>query len=124
MTKPRNVRVRRIYEDPEPADGRRVLVDRLWPRGISKERADLTAWCKDVAPSTELRKWYHHTPEKFEEFTRRYRAELEQPTQAAALDELREMAKSGPLTLLTASRLVDMSEATVLADILDGKLTP
>ncbi|MGW5454291.1 DUF488 domain-containing protein [Nocardia sp. NPDC003979] len=121
MTKSRNVRVRRIYEDPEPADGRRVLVDRLWPRGISKERADLTTWCKDVAPSTELRKWYHHTPEKFGEFARRYRAELEQPPQAAAFEELREMAKSGPLTLLTASRLVDMSEATVLADILDGK---
>ncbi|WP_336082647.1 DUF488 domain-containing protein [Nocardia sp. SSK8] len=120
MTQRPHVRVRRIYEDPEPSDGQRVLVDRLWPRGVSKERADLTTWCKDVAPSTELRQWYHHVPEKFDEFARRYRAELARPDRADALAELRTMAAKGPLTLLTASRRADISEATVLAGILDN----
>ncbi|MGW4632064.1 DUF488 domain-containing protein [Nocardia sp. NPDC004415] len=123
MTQQPDVRVRRIYEDPEPDDGQRVLVDRLWPRGVSKERADLTTWCKDVAPSTELRKWYHHDPEKFDEFADRYRSELEQPDHAAALTELRTMAEHGPLTLLTAARRADISEATVLAAILDNHVS-
>ena len=64
-----NAGVRRIYDDPAPADGKRVLVDRLWPRGVSKERADLFEWCKDIAPSTELREWYGHDPAKFDEFS-------------------------------------------------------
>ena len=82
------VRVRRVYDEPEESDGARVLVDRIWPRGMTKVRAGLTEWCKDVAPSTELRKWYSHDPAKFEEFTRRYGAELEQAERAQVLQHL------------------------------------
>lgn len=117
------IRVRRVYEDAEHSDGARVLVDRIWPRGVSKERADLTSWCKDVAPSTELRKWYQHDPEKWDEFADRYRAELEQPERAQALDELRGYAAEGDLTLLTASKRDDISEARVLKDVLEEERT-
>jgi uncharacterized protein YeaO (DUF488 family) len=117
------IRVRRVYEDAEQSDGARVLVDRIWPRGVSKERADLTSWCKDVAPSTELRKWYQHDPEKWDEFADRYRAELEQPERAQALDELRGYAAEGDLTLLTASKRDDISEARVLKDVLEEERT-
>ncbi len=116
-TKP-DVRVRRVYEEPSPEDGTRVLVDRIWPRGLTKGRADLGEWCKGVAPSTALRKWYGHDPERFQEFSRRYRAELEEPERAAALQHLRELAKGRTLTLLTATKRVDISEAEVLAGLL------
>jgi uncharacterized protein YeaO (DUF488 family) len=112
------IHVRRIYEEPRNDDGARILVDRLWPRGVSKERAHLDEWMKDIAPSTELREWYSHDPAKFEEFSARYRDELGQPTQAAELARLRELARKGPVTLLTASKAVDISEATVLAGLL------
>jgi uncharacterized protein YeaO (DUF488 family) len=113
------VQVRRVYDEPEDSDGVRVLVDRIWPRGMTKARAALTEWCKDVAPSTELRKWYSHDPAKFEEFTRRYGAELEQAERAQALQHLRGLAADGRLTLLTGSKAVDISEAAVLAAILN-----
>ncbi|GAA3415111.1 DUF488 domain-containing protein [Streptosporangium vulgare] len=112
------VQVRRVYEEPSPQDGARVLVDRIWPRGLSKEKAHLEEWCKAVAPSTELRTWYGHDPARFEEFGRRYRAELKDPERAAALEHLREMARSRTVTLLTATRQADISEAVVLADLL------
>ncbi|MFI9102235.1 DUF488 domain-containing protein [Streptomyces fildesensis] len=116
------VRVRRIYEEPAPDDGARVLVDRLWPRGVSKARAALDEWCKQVAPSTELCKWYGHDPELFAEFGRRYRAELVEPERAAALEHLRELAGEGrPLTLLTATKRPEISEAEVLAGLLGGR---
>jgi uncharacterized protein YeaO (DUF488 family) len=118
MARKPEVRVRRIYEEPSPQDGTRVLVDRIWPRGLTKGKADLDEWCKEIAPSTPLRKWYDHDPERFEEFRRRYRAELEQPQRAAALQHLGELAKDRPLTLLTATKQPDISEAMVLADIL------
>ena len=111
-------RLKRIYDAPSPEDGRRVLVDRVWPRGVSKERAELDLWCKDVAPSTELRKWYGHDPEKFEEFRSRYLAELKAPAAVAALADL--AATQGPLTLLTASHAVAISQAAVLVDLLNG----
>jgi uncharacterized protein YeaO (DUF488 family) len=111
-----DVRVRRIYDEPADQDGTRVLVDRIWPRGLTKARADLAEWCKQVAPSTALRKWYGHDPAKFEEFVSRYRAELEEPERAAALRHLRDLAERHPLTLLTATRDPDISEAAVLAD--------
>ncbi|MBS1907778.1 MAG: DUF488 domain-containing protein [Actinobacteria bacterium] len=114
------VRVRRIYDEPEPDDGARVLVDRLWPRGVSKERAALHEWCKDVAPSTELRQWYAHDPEKFPEFAQRYRAELTDPGQAEVLAGLRALVQQGPVTLLTAAKRSDISEATVLQQVLSG----
>jgi uncharacterized protein YeaO (DUF488 family) len=114
------VRVRRAYDEPQRGDGARVLVDRLWPRGLSRERADLDEWCKDVAPSPELRKWYAHDPERFAEFRRRYRAELRTPARAEALDHLRALARRRNLTLLTATKAADISEAAVLAELLDG----
>ena len=114
------VQVRRAYDPPERDDGQRVLVDRLWPRGLSKERAGLSEWCKDVAPSTDLRQWYAHDPEKFNEFARRYRAELDDPDHASALTHLKELARHGRLTLLTGTKDSDLSEAAVLADLLNG----
>ena len=112
------VRVRRVYDEPEDNDGVRVLVDRIWPRGMTKARAALDEWCKDVAPSTELRKWYSHDPAKFEEFTRRYGAELEQADRAQALQHSRDLAADRRLTLLTGSKAVYISEAPVVAAIL------
>lgn len=102
-TKP-DVRVRRVYDNAEDRDGDRVLVDHIWPRGVSKAKAALDEWCKDVSPSTELRKWYSHDPDGFEEFTRRYRTELEDPERAEALQQLRELATGHRLTLLTATK--------------------
>jgi uncharacterized protein YeaO (DUF488 family) len=115
---PGNPTVRRIYDAPSETDGARILVDRLWPRGVSKERADLTEWMKTIAPSTELREWYGHAPERFDEFARRYRAELEQPERAADVQHLRDLAAVGPLTLLTATKQPAISEAAVLAKLL------
>jgi uncharacterized protein YeaO (DUF488 family) len=115
------VRLRRVYEPATSGDGKRILVDRVWPRGLSKEKARLDEWEKDVAPSTELRKWYGHSPEKFDEFTRRYEAELDEPDRAEALRHLRELAGDGTITLLTATKDVDISQAAVLASLLrDG----
>lgn len=113
-----DIRVRRIYDTPSAADGARVLVDRVWPRGIAKPAARLDDWAKEVAPSTELRKWYGHDPAKFDEFRRRYVTELERPEPHAALDRLRSAAADGPLTLLTATKDVSHSQAAVLADLL------
>jgi len=112
------VKAGRIYDERIRGDGVRVLVDRLWPRGLSKERAQFDEWCKDVAPSTALRKWYDHDPQRFEEFSRRYRAELDEPERAEAVAHLRELAERRALTLLTASKRVEISEAEVLADLL------
>jgi len=115
------VLLRRVYDDPTPEDGIRVLVDRVWPRGLSKEAARLDEWYRDVAPSTELRKWYGHRPERFDEFRRRYLAELAQPPSAAALARLSELARGHRITLLTATRDVAHSQAAVLAERLrDG----
>jgi uncharacterized protein YeaO (DUF488 family) len=114
MTETSQVRVRRVYEPPEPADGHRVLVDRLWPRGVTKGAVD--EWAKAVAPSTELRRWYGHDVAKFPAFRERYLAELQEPQQANALAQLRDLARSGPVTLLTATRDVQHSQAVVLAE--------
>ncbi|MFE2162831.1 DUF488 domain-containing protein [Streptomyces lydicus] len=113
-----DIRVRRVYEQSEPADGARVLVDRLWPRGLSKADAQLTEWCKDVAPSSELRRWYGHQEERFETFVERYREELAGESAQRALERLRERAADGPLTLLTATKEVPLSHAEVLAELL------
>jgi uncharacterized protein YeaO (DUF488 family) len=114
------VQVRRVYEEPDPGDGTRVLVDRIWPRGLTKARAALDEWCKDVAPSGELRTWYGHDPERFADFGRRYQAELQDPQRATALAHLRELANGRQLTLLTATRQPEISEAAVLAELLSG----
>ena len=115
-----SIRVARIYDDPSPCDGLRVLVDRLWPRGISNERAALDEWCKEVGPSHELRRWYAHDPERFDEFTARYLDELATGPQASSVAHLRELAASGTVTLLTATKRAEISEAAVLADLLRG----
>lgn len=112
------VRARRVYEQAAQSDGSRVLVDRLWPRGLSKDKAHLDEWLKAVAPSDELRRWYGHQPVRFAEFKRRYEAELKDPERAEALRHLREEARSGPVTLLTASKDLEHSEAAVLAQLL------
>ena len=114
------VRVRRVYEHRSEEDGRRILVDRLWPRGLSKVSADLDEWCKEIAPSSELRKWYSHDPGRFEEFQIRYRVELDDPERANALAHLRDLLADGSLTLLTATTHQEISQASVLAAILSG----
>ncbi len=113
-----DVRLRRIYDDPADDDGIRVLVDRRWPRGVSKSRAELDEWCTQVAPSEKLRRWYGHDPAKFEEFGSRYRDELDEPDRASALRHLRLMAGHDRLTLLTATRCLELSQAAVLAELL------
>jgi uncharacterized protein YeaO (DUF488 family) len=110
------VRARRVYDDPSPEDGRRVLVDRIWPRGLAKARAGIDEWARDVAPSTGLRRWYGHDPGRFEEFRRRYQAELVEPQRQAAVRHLRELARSGRLTLVTATRDLGHSQAAVLVE--------
>ena len=118
-----SIRIRRPYADPDPADGMRILVDRLWPRGLAKGAAAIDEWLKAVAPSTELRRWYGHVPERFAEFQRRYQDELRQPERAQALQHLRQLARSGTITLLTASRDVEHSQAAALAHRLAADLT-
>ena len=118
------VAVRRVYDEPLSQDGSRVLVDRLWRRGLRKEHAQLAQWDRDVAPSNELREWYGHDPSKFAEFRRRYLAELAEPGRRAALEKLRALALNGPVTLLTATRDVDHSQAAVLAELLSVRQPP
>jgi uncharacterized protein YeaO (DUF488 family) len=110
--------VARVYDDPGPDDGERVLVDRLWPRGFRKGDPRVGRWMPKVAPSTELRKWYSHDAARFDEFAARYASELESEEGAAALAELRDMLRGGPVTLVTAARDLDGSHVAVLARLL------
>lgn len=110
--------VKRVYDDPSPDDGSRVLVDRVWPRGLRKDVAHLDEWLKDVAPSTELRTSFGHVPERYDEFATRYADELEADEPVAALAHLRQLAASGPLTLLTATKQWQISQAAVLVGLL------
>jgi uncharacterized protein YeaO (DUF488 family) len=111
------VRVKRVYDAPADYDGVRVLVDRVWPRGLSKEKARIDHWLKEVAPSTALRQWFGHDPARWTEFRRRYRAELEQ--NLAPLDALRSLVHGKPATLLYGARDKQHNQAVVLAEILD-----
>lgn len=120
MTARNEVRLRRIYDEKSQDDGARVLVDRLWPRGMSKSHAALDEWCKDVAPSAALRKWYGHDPERFEQFADRYRTELEGGEAAEALKHLRSLAAGKNLTILTATKDASIGEAAVLVDLLSS----
>jgi uncharacterized protein YeaO (DUF488 family) len=114
------IEIKRVYEKPAKADGWRVLVDRLWPRGMKKEAARVDVWMKDVAPSTALRKWFGHEPEKWSEFQKRYRRELERKTELLA--ELKKMAKEhGTLTLLYGAKDEEHNDAVVLASVLKAK---
>ncbi|MFD5026719.1 DUF488 domain-containing protein [Streptomyces sp. NPDC058373] len=106
-----------MHEPAEPSDGTRVLVDRLWPRGVSKERAAVDVWLKEITPSTELRDWYHQDPsDRYDGFTERYRTELGDPAHTAAAGELLDLMGQGTVTLITAVKEVDHSHVPVLAD--------
>jgi uncharacterized protein YeaO (DUF488 family) len=110
------IRLKRAYDDPAEDDGYRVLIDRLWPRGVSREQARLDEWAKELAPSAELRRWFGHEPARFAEFRARYEAELGE--QEAKLDELRGRARQGTLTLVYGARDTEHNDAVVLADVL------
>ena len=110
------VRIKRAYESPQRADGYRVLVDRIWPRGVSKEEARLDEWARELAPSSELRRWFGHEPAKFDEFRRRYRAEL--AGHEEKLRELRRRGRQGTLTLVYSARDTEHNDAVVLAELL------
>jgi uncharacterized protein YeaO (DUF488 family) len=111
--------VKRAYDPPSDEDGQRVLVDRLWPRGLSKEAARIDLWAKDATPSNDLRKWYHEDKEaRRTEFRERYEAELEQPAAEDALQKIRQLRKKGPVTLLTGNKDVGDSHVPVLVDAL------
>lgn len=110
------ISLKRAYDPPQAADGKRVLVDRIWPRGMTKEKAKIDLWLKDVAPSTELRQWFGHDPQRWAEFRKKYRAELKGNP---ALDELRKMAGKGKVTLVYAARDEEHNNAVVLQTIID-----
>jgi uncharacterized protein YeaO (DUF488 family) len=119
------ITLKRVYDPPSRTDGARVLVDRLWPRGLSKEAAKLTAWLKDLAPSDALRKWYHSHPAMWLAFRKKYLEELRAPEAGAALEQLYELVTdSNRVTLLYASRNLEKNNATVLKELLDGTRKP
>ena len=116
------VKVKRAYEEPSPADGRRILVDRLWPRGIKKTAANLAAWLKDLAPSDDLRRWFDHNPERWEEFHRRYVQELGAPEKTPLLQDLVTQARQGTVTLVYAAHDRDHNNAVVMKTFLEDRL--
>ena len=117
------IQMKRIYEPATPEDGYRVLVERLWPRGVSKVAAQLDAWERNIAPSPELRRWYGHDPTKWEEFQVRYERELQTPAAQAMLDQLTKLAHEGAVTLLYASRAGEISNAAVLRRLLGHRVS-
>ena len=114
-----NVKLKRAYEPPTADDGTRILIDRLWPRGITKERAAIDQWMKDISPSTELRKWFGHDPARWDEFRRRYSREVHQ--HAKLLDQLRSLAREGPITLVYSARDEKHNDAIELRELILGK---
>jgi uncharacterized protein YeaO (DUF488 family) len=116
------IATKRAYEPADPSDGYRVLIDRLWPRGVSKSRAHLDAWAKDVAPSAELRQWYGHDPSKWKEFKSRYLRELRAPGAKAVLDDLVRRARRGRVTLIYGSRAAEISDVAVIEQKLSRRL--
>lgn len=113
------VQLKRAYAPPDPADGKRFLVDRLWPRGLRRDALLLTGWLKDLAPSTELRRWYNHVPERWEEFRTRYRSELLSPERQADLAYLADESAHGQITLVFGTRDTERNEAVVLKEVLE-----
>jgi uncharacterized protein YeaO (DUF488 family) len=111
------IQIKRVYESADPADGQRFLIDRLWPRGLRKDEVPLKAWLKDIAPSNELRQWFHHHPDQWTEFRHRYTAELE--TLSEALQPLQDAMRHGKVTLLYGSKDVDHNNAVVLKEFLE-----
>ena len=113
-----DVRTKRVYDPAERADGYRILIDRLWPRGVSRERARLDEWARDLAPSDGLRKWFNHDPKRFAEFRQRYRTELRPHTDR--IDEIRARASHGPVTIVYGARDTEHNDATVVAELVRG----
>ena len=113
------IRIARVYEELKPEDGERICVDRVWPRGFHKEDPRVGHWYKDAAPSRDLRSWYSHKPERFEEFMHRYEDELHTPEGSAAFERLRDMTRGKTVTLVTATRDLEGSQAAVLAKLLN-----
>ena len=109
------VKIKRVYKNPEDEDGIRILVDRLWPRGLTKEKASIDIWLKDIAPSTELRKWFYHDPEKWNEFKKRYLAELDENKKSVAM--LKEQLTNGDVTLIFGAKDEEHNEALVLKEL-------
>lgn len=116
-----NISIKRVYEEPEPTDGLRVLVDRLWPRGLSKEDAKVDVWLKSVAPSNDLRKWYQHDVQKWPEFRKRYFSELD--AEKAAINELFEYLKKGKVTFLYSAKEQQHNNAVALKEYIDMVLS-
>jgi uncharacterized protein YeaO (DUF488 family) len=110
-----DVRTKRVYDPADPADGYRVLIDHVWPRGVPRERAQVDAWARELAPSDELRTWFGHVPERFEPFRRRYREELR--ARSESIDDLRRRAASGTVTIVYAARDREHNNAVVLAEL-------
>jgi uncharacterized protein YeaO (DUF488 family) len=115
------VKIKRIYDPPEKADGTRILVDRLWPRGISKEKVRIDEWLKEIAPSDKLRQWFGHKAERWEEFQKRYREELQTMERQEQLRHLRALARQGTVTLLFAAKDDERNNAVVLVKVMKGK---
>jgi len=119
---PDSIRLQRAYDDPQPDDGHRVLVDRVWPRGRTKTDLHLDAWRRDLGPSTALRTWFGHDPERWKEFQARYRAELAEPERAHALDELAAIARARRITIVYGARDREHNQARVIADEIAARL--
>ncbi len=112
------LKVKRAYEEKTAADGKRILIDRLWPRGVSREKAGIDEWEKDLAPSTELRQWFAHEPDKWEEFRRKYKLELSEPAKAEQLKKLAHDANKSDLTLVYAAKDTEHNDARVLEELI------
>jgi uncharacterized protein YeaO (DUF488 family) len=114
-----DVTLKRVYEKPSVSDGKRILVDRLWPRGLTKEKAKVDVWLKEIAPSTELRKWFNHEPSKWLEFKKRYRVEMHNNTEI--LSSLKDYLESGKVTIVYGAKDEEHNEAVVIKEYFDGK---
>jgi uncharacterized protein YeaO (DUF488 family) len=124
MTPSQSIALKRVYDAPDDSDGHRVLVDRLWPRGLTKEEAQIDLWLRDLAPSSELRKWFHSNPENWKEFRQRYLAELRTAAAQNALVLYGVLDRESPVTLVFASKRADKNNATVLKEFVEGMKKP
>jgi uncharacterized protein YeaO (DUF488 family) len=113
------LKIKRAYEPAEPSDGRRILIDRLWPRGVSKTEANIDLWLKELAPSTELRQWYGHDPEKWDEFKKRYIEEITSPEKKKILEDIAHHARHNNITLVYSAKDTEHSDARVLAELIN-----
>lgn len=119
MKQPTKITIKRVYESVAKTDGQRILIDRLWPRGLTKEKADIDLWLKEIAPTTELRQWFKHDPQKWLEFQRRYRAELKK--NQAAVDALKDRLDKGAVTLVYGAKDEQHNDAIVLKEYFEAK---